>query len=66
MIVDEADLSLAHCISLDRETNLLNGLYHLKNATKAIYLSATMPTYFTKLITNCFGPFEHVTFTSQY
>jgi hypothetical protein len=57
MIVDEADLSLAHTVTLDKETTLLNGLVHLKDAKKAIYLSATMPTYFRSLIENCFGSY---------
>jgi hypothetical protein len=58
MIVDEADLSLAHAVTLDKDTQLLNGLYHLKDCSKAIYLSATMPKYFKDLIMNSFGPFE--------
>jgi hypothetical protein len=59
MIVDEADLSLAHAVTLDKETQLLNGLYHLKDSKKAIYLSATMPKYFLDLISSSFGPYQH-------
>jgi len=64
MIVDEADLSLANVITVDKDTSLLNGLVHLKDATKVIYLSATMPIYYKNLIDNCFGPYEHKIFTS--
>jgi hypothetical protein len=66
MIIDEADLSLAHTITLDKDACLLNGLVHLKDAKKAIYLSATMPPYFRNLIGHCFGEYDYVEFTSQY
>ena len=66
MIVDEADMSLAQVITVDKETTLLNGLYHLKDATKVIYLSATMPRYFCSLIEECFGPYDITVFKSQY
>ena len=65
MIVDEADLSLANVITVDKETALLNGLVHLKDAKeKVIYLSATMTTYYRDLIENCFGDHELTVFTS--
>ena len=55
MIVDEADLSLNSLVSFDRATNHLNGLYWLKAAQKAIYMSATMPEYFKGVIKQTLG-----------
>ena len=59
-------MSLAQVITVDKETTLLNGLYHLKDAVKVIYLSATMPKYFRNLIEECFGQFDITVFKSQY
>ena len=66
MIVDEADMSLSKVITLDVASGKLNGLCLLKDATKVIYLSATMPKYFRNLISECFGPFDLTVFKSQY
>lgn len=55
MIVDEADLTLNSLITFDKNSALLNGLYHLKDAQKTIYLSATVDQSFKDLIKQCFA-----------
>jgi superfamily II DNA/RNA helicase len=59
MIIDEADLTLDNLVSFDHTTLLMNGLVHLKDAQKVIYMSATMSKYINDVIKNCFGPFDH-------
>lgn len=66
MIIDEADFTLNSLISFDRGTFFLNGLAHLKAATKVVYMSATMPKYFKNTIRNAFGEFDYHNFRSQY
>ncbi len=66
MIIDEADLVFNNFVSFNPADATLNGLYHLKQATKAVYLSATFPPVNQNLINNCFGVYTSAKFVSQY
>lgn len=65
MILDEADLVMNSFITFSADSNL-NGLYHLKTAEKVVYLSATFPSYYTNIVSNCFGGYTSNQFKSQY
>jgi hypothetical protein len=63
-MIDEADLVLQRFVTFSETTAYLNGLVHVRNANKVVYLSATMPTYFKNLISNCFGQYSVTQFDS--
>jgi hypothetical protein len=64
-IVDEADLTAEHYITLNDKGNL-NGLYNLLKAGKVYFFSATMPAYFKQLFKATLGEVSDRSWKSQY
>ena len=44
----------------------MNGMYHLKQALKCYFFSATMSGYFKELVSQVFGDYKEESFKSQY
>lgn len=66
MIVDEADQCLDKILSFSAETGDLNGMFHLKQAKKCYFFSATMSGYFKELVSQVIGDYKDESFKSQY
>ena len=66
MIVDEADQCLEKILTFSSETGDLNGMYHLKQAKKCYFFSATMSGYFKELVSQVIGDYKDESFKSQY
>ncbi len=65
-LVDEADECFEQFVTFDSVNNQLNGLYYLRDCTKAFLLTATTPAIVRSLVQYCLGGYDYQEHKSQY